>query len=666
MLKIGFNINLKNNKKQQGLESLIKSKFVKGIGAKTAEKIVANAAELFSEKNTEIKIEEIAEKIGVDKEKISALKTKWDSSASYNKSLIPLLDLGISINFAKKLIASYGDSAIEVIKQNPYILTRDIWGVGFIKADEIATKIGFNLQSNFRIQSAIIFFLRSLLESGGVYAPEHDLVRQVITLLKFEEEDFYTDLILKNIKVLIAESKKISLIVSNKINFYTLTIAFSAELEIANFCKKMFATEQVSEKSLGEIFREIEIRSSKEKIALSKEQKEAICKAFFNKISIITGGPGTGKTTLLKNLINLLDSQKIDFLLAAPTGRAAKRMQQSTGRFAQTIHRMLEFDGLKKQFKKNNQNQLLASFVIIDESSMIDLFLCAGLLRAIDPTKTKILFIGDIDQLPSVGAGKILADLIGSKKIAVSRLTQVFRQEKSSLITENAHRVNSGKFLIQAGEGFKRDFIFKKMDNPEGLEEFLKKVFIEILPKYKIAKQNCVILTPMHKGIVGSISINKFLQSFLNNSEQKIQSGMNLFLQGDPVIQQRNNYSKGVFNGDLGRITAIKNEAPNQAEIEVEFGEGEKIVSYNAKELSEISLAYAMSVHKSQGSEFSSVVIPLFTQHFLMLNKNLLYTAISRAKELCVVAGQIKALAIGVKKCQPDTRVTFLKQFLEA
>jgi exodeoxyribonuclease V alpha subunit len=393
---------------------------------------------------------------------------------------------------------------------------------------------------------------------------------------------------------------------------------------------------------------------------LNDDQQRAIIACLQNKVTIITGGPGTGKTTVIKKLLQILDGNKLSYRLAAPTGRAAKRITQSTGKIALTIHRLLEFDVATRGFSRNEQNALQLDFLIVDEASMIDVFLAHSLLKAL-PFNAHLVLIGDIDQLPSVGAGNFLNDLIASTKVTTIRLTEIFRQAQNSLIILNAHRVNNGEFPLSFLPEAKRDFVFIKEDDPHNLHHHLNEILLKKLPGWNISTHDCMILVPMNRGIVGTQQLNSYLQPILNKTadQKQLMHGIYRYTIGDRVMQIRNNYDKIVFNGDVGTITDIN---ISDKIIFVQFYE--RVVEYEQSELDELVLAYAISIHKSQGSEYPAVIIPIFMQHFTLLQRNLLYTAITRAKKLCILIGQPRAIGMAVKNNKSLERITFLTQFL--
>lgn len=647
-----------------GIEKFLGQGFAKGVGEGTAKKIV----ELFGEKTLHILDNDPQQLLtvrGISEAKLEIILKAWMDLREYSLIIIPLMNLGISKILAHRIYKKYGQEAFEVIKKNPYLLIHDLWGVGFLRADDIARRSGILSNSSARISAAINHILQSNLETGSLYFEQKMFMKAAESLLSLDDDDgSLVDLITENLNRMILEND-ICKIVSGEAVLLTPYKVFAAENELAKMILAMQGQEvDISAFNIPAILRDLQNQEGAQlKIILSQEQQESICTALSNRITIVTGGPGTGKTTLLKSFLQILRKHNKTFLLAAPTGRAAKRMHQATNSFAQTLHRLLEVDPVTKKFVKNMNNKISTDFLIIDEFSMVDLFLANAILRATCPRTTQLVFVGDVDQLPSVGPGKILGDLIGSCKVKTISLTRIFRQECGSLITENAHRVNSGQFPISQAVDLKKDFYYSKIDDPADFAEFLQKCYSQVFPKHQISIEDTIVLTPMHKGVVGSLSINNQLQDILNHKNKEfVMVGQQRFKIGDPVMQRKNNYDKSVFNGDIGKVASIK-RFEGQTELGVNF-DG-RIVFYKGLELNELSLAYAISIHKSQGSEFGAVIIPIYTQHFMMLNRNVLYTAITRARSLCLLVGQTKAVAISVKNCQPDNRITLLQEMLQ-
>ncbi len=645
----------------EGIEKFLGEGFVKGVGKATASALIKEfGSETLNvlDKNPE-KLNAIPR---LGKTKILAIVDAWRGIKESSMAFVFLAKLGVTKFFANKLFNVYGYGVVEKIKANPYLLAKEVWGVGFLKADAIAKKMHIPLNSMYRVAAAIRHILQQTLERGSLFLEESVFFLEVTKVLQYERTDVYLELI-KNTVISLINADELSIKSQNQKRFYAFKKVVLAEEELALMLRYLMQAKQNLQLDVSEIFLKQNFCGDG-LITLSDEQMDAVGNSLVNPITIITGGPGTGKTTLLKFLIKFLQNKKLSFFLVAPTGRAAKRMQQSTNSFAQTLHRLLEFDPIKKAFGKNKDNCIDSSFIIVDEFSMVDLFLFNGLLRAVNPVKTKLILIGDVDQLPSVGPGKILQDLIESKKIKTVCLNNVFRQAKESLIIENAHRVNQGEFpSFNRGSVLQKDFVFVKMEDPAQFSAFLHKDYSNLLSSKKLKFDDSMVLSPMHKGLVGTLEINSVLQNMLNNSySSEIKTFNQSFRVGDPVMQLRNNYEKGVFNGDTGKILELKNSNNSEATMTVDFF-GKNFL-YKQNEFSELSLAYAMSIHKSQGSEFAAVLIPVFTQHFMMLNKNVLYTAITRAKKLCILVGQVKAIAIAIKKSQPLERITFLRDLL--
>ena len=450
---------------------------------------------------------------------------------------------------------------------------------------------------------------------------------------------------------------KIKVLALEDTHFVGLSALYGSEKGLSEKIKKISQKKSKYSFDSNDLYKKI---NENKEITLNEKQQDAILSCFQHKVSIITGGPGTGKTTIIKTLLSLLDDLHIRYKLAAPTGRAAKRMMETSKRHTSTIHRLLEFDASNMQFKRNEQNGIEADFIIIDEASMIDVFLAYSIFKAV-PEDAHIVFIGDIDQLPSVGPGNFLVDLIKTDFISCTKLTEIFRQSENSLIIHNAHQINNSKFPSNFHEDCKKDFYFIKEDNPEKAFGHIQDIIKQKLPQHKISIDNSIVLVPMNRGSIGTQTLNHQMQELLNpycGPEKHVFQGIT-FKKNDKVMQIKNNYDKKVFNGDIGFIQQVDTE---NKMIFVSFYNN--IVSYNFAELYELVLAYGITIHKSQGSEYDAVIIPLFTQHFTMLQKNLIYTAITRAKKVCFFVGQTKAIAIGIKNTKQKERISFLHHFL--
>lgn len=638
-----------------GIKKYLGSGLIKGIGKAYAEKLV----DYFGAETIDVietNPDRLKEVPGIGEKRIELIKSSWQENQSISRIMIFLQEKGISPSYASKIYKHYKNEAIAVIQQNPYKLAEDVWGIGFKLADQIAQNMGIKKDSISRIKAGINFAISTEVANGHLYVESEELKNKTLTLLELDPEE--NGSILRQAFVEINDENKIKIVSHSSKHFVTSAQIYNTEKNVSNLIKKINETNVIHDFNFDEIYKKI---SDPESIGINLEtkQQEAILTPLQNKISIITGGPGTGKTTVTKTLLKILDDNKLKYKLAAPTGRAAKRMFESTKKHAETIHRLLEFDVSIMKFKRNENSTIDTDFLIIDEASMIDIFLANSILKAVGP-KTHVLFIGDVDQLPSVGAGNFLKDLIASNVVAYKKLTEIFRQAQDSMIVVNAHRVNRGEFPTSASTKPIKDFYLIKEENPENLNSHIKKIYELSLRKYKIDHSNAITLSPMNKGTAGTINLNVHIQQILNpNATVQIPRHGYNFKKNDRVMQIKNNYDKFVFNGDIGSIEMIDLE---EKILKVKFGEKE--VEYKFDELDELVLAYSVSIHKSQGSEFDAVIIPIFTQHFTLLQRNLIYTAITRAKKLCIIIGQIKAIAMAIKNNKSVERKTFLKEYL--
>ncbi|MBD3231842.1 ATP-dependent RecD-like DNA helicase [Candidatus Dependentiae bacterium] len=641
-----------------GIQKYLASGLIKGIGPKFAKRLV----EKFGEQTLEI-IDKEPEKLalvdGVGPHRVTAIKNAWHDQKEISKVMVFLKSRDIPTSFAVKIYKTYGKESLNKIQQNPYKLVEDIWGIGFKSADTLALKLGLDKKSIKRIKSGILYSITQACGNGHLYLEVETVKTSVIKILELEQNNEHENLIKKALTELYNE-EKIKLITYNEKHFISLPQYYFSEIGISKKIECLISQKTNFNLNLQEIYNQIK-KPDSNSVQLNEEQQKGILSCLQKKVTIITGGPGTGKTTLIKKLLEVLNKYNFKFKLAAPTGRAAKRMFEGTGYNTETLHRLLEFNPTIMNFNKNEQNALDLDFLIVDEASMIDVFLMHALLKAI-PLKAHVVFLGDIDQLPSVGAGNILNDFISSQIIPTTKLTQIFRQAQNSLIIVNAHKINKGEFPTSSNICKKKDFFYIKEDNAENTFSILHKIYKTTLTKYNILPSNCVVLTPMNRGIVGTQRINQELQSILNpettNCKQISRFGQ-VYRLGDRVMQIRNNYDKFIFNGDLGTINEI-----NHIDQKIFINFGDRILEYDFAELDEIILSYAISIHKSQGSEFGAVIIPIFMQHFILLQRNLIYTAVTRAKKLCILIGQPKAIAMGIKNNKGTKRNTFLREFL--
>ena len=643
-----------------GIEKYLASGLIKGIGPTFARRLVSH----FGEKTLEV-IEKtphrLSEVSGVGPKRIEQIMAAWQEQKEISRVMVFLQDKEVGTGLASKIYKAYGQASIEMISKNPYRLIEDVWGIGFKTADTLALKLGFAVDAVLRIQAGIVHTIGLAIADGHLYKVVVDVMREALALLELRPE--HDEPLIKNAMRLLYDAEKIKIVTYQSVHYASLPQYYFSEKGIAQKIRFFLEPRERGWSIDSDAAYKMLSADRGDGVSLNEEQQRGVMMCLQNPISVVTGGPGTGKTTLLKSLLMVLEEQRVTVKLAAPTGRAAKRMFEGTGRSTETLHRMLEFSPMTMNFMRNEQNAIQADFVIVDEASMIDVFLMHSLLRAL-PERAHLVLLGDVDQLPSVGAGNVLHDLINSEKVPVTRLKHIFRQAQDSLIIVNAHRVNSGEFPSSKGlwETSKKDFLYTKQDQPEELFPFLKTFFQDTVKKHHFAWQQAVVLTPMNRGIAGTQRINQELQMILNSAGAggpTVTRYGTEFRLDDRVMQIRNNYDKFVFNGDIGYITGINAE---DQEVTVTFGE--RPLVYQFLELSELVLAYAISIHKSQGSEFDIVVIPIFMQHFMLLQRNLIYTAITRAKKLCVLVGQARAIAMGVGNVKGTKRVTFLQQFL--
>ncbi len=642
-----------------GIQKYLGSGLIKGLGRVIASRIVRQ----FGEKTLDV-IENDIEKLslveGIGKKRIAMIQNAWAEQKEIRDVMLFLQSHGIGSGYAAKIFKQYGNRSVAVVSENPYRLAMDIFGIGFVTADSIAQKLGFQKDSPKRIEAGILFVLHQLSDDGHVFSPYEYLVKKCR-----EELDVERDAIVKGIADL-AINKQIVLEDLNEsidefkennkgvylAKFHLCEAGIAVRLRALSAASKSIRSVDV-ENALKWVQDRLDIR-------LAENQAEAVRCALEKKIMVVTGGPGTGKTTIITAILKIFSELKIKILLAAPTGRAAKRMSEATGHDAKTIHRLLEYSFAKGGFQKNEEKPLNCDLLILDEVSMIDTVLMYHLTKAI-PAYATVILVGDINQLPSVGAGNVLNDIIASRVIPVVELKEIFRQARESRIIVNAHKINNGILPTFEGHLPDSDFYFIQQEDPEKVLEIILVLIKERIPKRfgMDPVDDIQVLTPMHKGVVGADNLNTELQKRLNPSQIEIIRGNRNFRVNDKVMQIRNNYDKEVFNGDIGRIARIQQD---ESEIAVLF-DGRN-VSYEFYELDELVLAYAVSVHKSQGSEYPAVVIPVLPQHYILLQRNLIYTAVTRGRRLVVMVGTLKALAMGIQNDKTQRRFTSLRHRL--
>jgi exodeoxyribonuclease V alpha subunit len=642
-----------------GIQKYLGSGLIKGIGPVMSKRIVKK----FGKDTLDVIEKDIGKLITVDgigKKRIEMVKVAWAEQKEIREVMLFLQSHGVSSGYATKIFKQYGDRSIAVVKENPYRLATDIFGIGFVTADSIAEKLGFSKNSELRAEAGILYVLHQLSDDGHVYYPYGMLITKCQEILQVDreviEEAFGTISLDKKIIIEDLNEDVVEFRENNKAVY--LAKFHLSETSIANRLKKLIRTSKSIRKiDAGKAIDWVQKQLS---INLAEKQIGAIRCSIDNKVMVITGGPGTGKTTIINAILRIFEKLKIQIMLAAPTGRAAKRMSETTGHEAKTIHRMLEYSIQKGGFQKNEENPLECDLLVIDEASMVDTILMHHLLKAI-PKQATFILVGDVNQLPSVGAGNVLNDIISSAAVPVVELNEIFRQAKESQIIVNAHRINNGQMPQLNSSHPASDFYFIEKEDPEGVLQIILELAQERIPK-KLGFDpfdGIQVITPMHRGTVGAENLNSELQGTLNPGEGGLLRGTRNFRVNDKVMQIKNNYDKEVFNGDIGKIARIDLE--NQA-VSITF-DG-RCVDYDYTDLDEIVLAYAVSVHKSQGSEYPAVIIPNLTQHYMLLQRNLIYTAVTRGRKLVVIVGSRKALAIGVKNNKTEKRYTYLRQRL--
>ena len=650
-----------------GIEKYLGSGLIKGVGPKYAKKIVAQFG-IETLEVIETDISRLQEVDGIGKKRIQMIRDSWERQKEIKNVMLFLQDHGVSTSFAAKIYRQYGNESLDKMKENPFQMADDIWGIGFKTADGIAQKLGFAKEAYVRLRSGIMYTLSNLADEGHVFAYQDQLIAKAAELLEAEESS-----IVMTLDQMIADKDLICETVDYKtdqaeMKAIYLPAFYYAEAGVAGKLKRlaqapaadrlwhalMDARQKTGNESLS-----IDVGKIQEKVHMKYDeiQADAIRKAAVSKVMVLTGGPGTGKTTTTQGIIAAYRSFGLKILLAAPTGRAAKRMTEATGLEAKTIHRLLECKP-PEGYQKNEDNPLDGDVLIIDECSMIDMILMNALLKAI-PEGMRLILVGDIDQLPSVGAGNVLRDIIDSGVFPVVRLTRIFRQAQSSRIIMNAHAINEGKFP-DISNGKNTDFFYIEKEDPEEAVQEIVRLVKNNLPRYYKTPWNHIqVLTPMQKGIVGAANLNLALQEALNPQGDGLRRGGYLFRTGDKVMQIRNNYEKEIFNGDIGTVESVDLQ---ERTLKVNFDQ--HIIEYEASELDELVHAYATTIHKAQGSEYPIVVMPVLMNHYVMLQRNLIYTGITRAKKVLVIVGTRKALSYAVRNVTVTKRNTFLKERL--
>jgi exodeoxyribonuclease V alpha subunit len=642
-----------------GIRKYLGSGLIKGLGPVMAGRIV----DKFGKETLEIiesDIQRLAEVAGIGKKRIGIIAGAWDAQKDIRDVMLFLQGHGVGSGYAAKIFKQYGSRSIAVVKKNPYRLATDIFGVGFVTADRIAAKLGIARDAGIRIEAGILYILNQLSDEGHVYFPYEPLILKSCEILEVDRETVVRALgtLALHQKIIIEDWNRSADAFQENPKAVFLHMYHLCETDIARSLKRLIN----SSKSVRDVDSQkaIEWVQGRLAITLADKQIEAVRRALENKVMVITGGPGTGKTTIINAVLKIYSQLKTRIMLAAPTGRAAKRMGETTGLEAKTIHRLLEYSLQKGGFQRNEDKPLDCDVLIIDEASMIDTILMHFLLRAVPPSATFIL-VGDVNQLPSVGPGNVLNDIIASAAVPVVTLDKIFRQAMASNIIVNAHKINEGilpSLNTAESSDSANDFYFIEQEDPEKVLEIILELSKKRIPRrFGLDPIDEIqVLTPMHRGVVGAGNLNQQLQAVLNPGEDGITRGDRTFRVNDKVMQIRNNYDKEVFNGDIGRIASI---AWDDREVMIIF-DGRQ-VPYDFSDLDEIQPAYAVSVHKSQGSEYPAVIIPVVTQHYILLQRNLLYTAVTRGKRLVVIVGSKRAMAIGVNNNKTQKRYTRLR-----
>ena len=640
-----------------GIERFLGSSSFKGIGPELAKRLVKqfgletiNVIEKTPERLTEVP--------GIGEARAKKIADVYATQRHVENIMVTLRGHDVTEGEANRIYKRYGNDAINVVKENPYRLAREVHGIGFHKADRIAQSMGLARDAPERIEAGLLYALQTAGEDGHVHVPDDELLQATAELLGVAIEQIVPRLgALEQRELVVRES------LGTKGACTSLPWAYEAEAQAAVLLAELVGTPPRT--LLAEIEEAIALFEKEASIALARQQRAAVAAALRDKLVVITGGPGVGKTTIVKAIVQLARIGQRRVALAAPTGRAAKRLSEATGQEAMTIHRLLEYAPHEGGFQRNHEEPLEADMVIVDEASMVDIQLFRSLLDAVRPG-AQLVLVGDIDQLPSVGAGAVLDDVIASEAATVIRLTEIFRQAAESKIVVSAHCINRGELPdLAPPAAATTDFYFIGRDEPEAARELIIELVAERIPqKFGFDPVEQVqVLAPMHRGELGTAALNKALQERLNpaGTSPELVRGERVYRRGDKVMQLKNDYDKNVFNGDIGLVLSID---PQEGVMRVDF-DG-RIASYERAELDQLQHAYAVSIHKSQGSEYPVVVIPLATQHYMMLQRSLLYTAVTRGKQLVVIVGSRRAVTLAVRNADAKRRHTWLAERVRA
>ena len=629
----------------EGIRRYLGSGMIKGIGPVTAERIV----ERFGVESLEVidaQPRRLLQVQGLGRKRIQAISTAWKEQRRVRDVMVFLQSHGVGTGHAVRIYKEYGDDAIQIVRQDPYRLQRDLRGIGFQTADRIAADLGIARDAPERVRAGVRYILAEAADDGHVFVPMEDLVTRVAALLEVED-----GLVPPAVQRLRGDDEIIVEGPGPGGSRCYLRRLHRAEAGVDHALRRLLTSEGPPLEAETE-------EEAEGTLALGTDQLRALEAVTASKVVVVTGGPGTGKTTVTRQIVARLEGSGLRVVLCSPTGRAAKRLAEATGREARTIHRVLEFAPSEGGFRRDEEQPLDADALIVDEGSMIDISLMNALLRAV-PDHARLILVGDVDQLPSVGPGNVMGDIIASGAVAVARLRQIYRQAGDSRIVANAHRINEGDWP-EVDNQADSDFFFVEEEDPARVAQRIEDLVARRLPKGRNLDpmRDIQVLSPMYKGQTGALQLNQRLQERLNPGRKAHVIGERELREGDRVMQVRNNYDKGVFNGDLGRIGRLE-KGEDEAFAEVVFEDG-VVQRYEFTELEQLVLAYAISIHRSQGSEFPAVVMPLTTQHYPMLQRNLLYTAVTRARDLFVLVGSKRALKRAIDNDQQANRFTSL------
>ena len=651
-----------------GIRRYLGSGLIKGIGPEFASRIV----ERFGITTLEVLDRDparISEVAGIGPTRARSIRDAWAAQREVRKVMVFLQGYGVSPAFAARIYRRYGAAAIARVRENPYRLAFDVWGIGFLSADKLASALGIEKESTVRLDAGARHVLEEAAGKGDVFVPRERLVRESAGLLGVTEKmtDEAIDRLARAGEAAI-DARIVARGLDRGAAIYETSL-YQAEVAAAAGLRRLLETPAPGVRI--DIERALAWYEQEARIALAGQQAEAVRRALAGKVVVITGGPGVGKPTIVRGIVSILTRKGLRVALAAPTGRAAKRLSEATGQPASTLHRLLEWRPAEGHFGRNVDRPIDADLLVVDEASMLDIRLCADLMAALS-SSTRLCLVGDVDQLPSVGPGTVLRDVIASAAVPTVRLTEIFRQAAESLIVRNAHRIHDGEMPelgapAAAGSGpsagaaaDNRDFFFMEEDDPARAAALIRDLVAVRLPRrYGLDPHEIQVLSPMHRGDLGAGNINQLLQEALTPGAASLARGARIFRVGDKVMQIRNDYDKEVWNGDIGRVVNV--DAAAQALL-IRFDERE--IDYGLDEIDQLTLAYAATVHKSQGSEYPAVVIPVHTQHYMMLQRNLLYTAVTRGKRLVVLVGSRKALGMAVRNAEIALRCSGLAERL--